>query len=834
MKEVILSQGWRLLQTEPQEKLDLSRIKKSDGWMEIASMPAQVQDVLLAHKKIPEEFLVGWCQDVNWMTEYDWVYALNFSREESYKDCRCRMIFKGLDTYADVYLNGKQIVKHTNFYLPDEADVTELLEDENEVFIHFHRLCDILEKKEFPKEWEGQIQRVKVVRKPVHDFDPQNDWGAEYQGAVPYFQALGVYRDILLEYSQANEITKMDVRAYADVNLDGFIDLKLQGICDTEKIRVKYTLTDQNGEKKISGLLEPEISFGAWKAEEQIFVREPRLWYPHGYGRPDLYNLKIELLLHGTETAASKSKRIGFKHVEVLSPLEFVINGKRVRIWGGSLDPLQGWTHCFIRERAERMYDMVLNGHFNTLRIWGEGIPYPDEFYDMADEKGLLIWQEFFMGYGPVPDTPEYVEEYKKEARVLIQRLKHHASLLMWCGGNETIMGAEVNFQTPYGKKVLLDVFPRLVNELDPGRYYHPSSPYYGEWSDDPRAGDLHTLDRVTQYPYAMYPNFVTEHCVTAPPALYSLKKIIKGEIFPENYTSLVKNDTELIMPRNWIERSSVGSLGQRKSGPYWEFYDADNAEDMVYKFGGAAGQELRRYGEMVRRGSAEPADPSFRSKGYVTCKLLDTWPKIYCSTIDFFLEGYIPYYTIARLFSPVLASFQKDDNFRLWIVNDSGETFRGKVTYGAYNLLKAQYYVYETCRVEVEHCGAVIAADYAKYHFIPMECVLFARVEDETGKFVYQSVDYIDVERQLKFPDALIQAEIEGDELILSADRFVRCVEILGATDGDDLGWLFSDNYFDLMPGEVRRIRILARDHGEISIKGHYCKTKTTIVYNR
>ncbi len=833
MKEKKLSLGWRLLQIPPQEHLDIEQIKKEEQWMEIPQMPAQVQDVLLFHKKIPKEFLVGWCQEVNWITEYDWVYSLKFSADENDRKWKSRLIFKGLDTYADVYLNGKCIVQHTNFYLPAEAEVTDLLEEDNELFLHFHRVNDILEAKDFPKEWEGQIQRMKVIRKPVHDFDPHNKWGAEYQGAVPYFQAVGVYRDIILEYYGENEITEMDVNAYADVELNGMVELKLNGICGRNGLSIKYTITDAEGRITKSELLTPQILSNVWKTRYEISIPSPQLWYPHGYGKPYLYHLKVELLLDG-KTVSSRQKNIGFKHVEVLSPLEFVINRKRIRIWGGSLDPLQGWTHCFIPERAERMYEMVLNGHFNTLRIWGEGIPYPDEFYDMADEKGLLIWQEFFMGYGPVPDTPEYVEEYKKEAIVLIKRLKHHACLLMWCGGNETIMGAEVNFQIPYGKKVLLDVFPKIVNELDPGRYYHPSSPYYGEWSDDPRFGDLHTLDRVTKYPYAKYPNFVTEHCVTAPPALHSLKKIIKGEFFPEGYTSLVKNDTELVMPRNWIERSSVGSLGQRKSGPYWEFYDADNAEDMVYKFGGAAGKELRNYGEMVRRGSREPSDPSKRSKGYVTCKLLDTWPKIYCSTIDFFLEGYIPYYTVARLFSPVMASFQKDDNFRLWIVNDSGDTFRGKVTYGAYNLITEKYYIYETCTVEVEHCDAVIAADYAKYHFIPMECVLFARIEDEKGAFVYQSVDYIDVERQLKFPDVKIQAKIEGEELVLSADRFVRCVEILGKTEEDDLGWLFSDNYFDLMPNETRRIRILEKDHGELSIKGHYCKQKTIIYYNK
>ncbi len=236
----------------------------------------------------------------------------------------------------------------------------------------------------------------------------------------------------------------------------------------------------------------------------------------------------------------------------------------------------------------------------------------------------------------------------------------------------------------------------------------------------------------------------------------------------------------------------------------------------------------------MVRRGNKHETDPSHRSKGYVTCKLLDTWPKIYCSTIDFFLEGYIPYYTILRGFSPVMASFQKDDNLRLWIVNDSGETFQGSVTFGAYDLIKETYYKQDFCEVKIEHCDAKVIFDYAEYHFVPMECVVYARIEDKDGNLVYQAVDYLDVERQLKFPDVKLNVTIEGDELVISGNRFVRCVEILGVTDGDDLGWLFSDNYFDLMPEETRRVRILSRDHGGISVKGHYCKEATIVNYRK
>lgn len=834
MTENVLGEGWSLLQIEPCGSLDLDRIRRSGNWLPIGKMPAQVQDVLLEHGKIPKDFLTGWCEEVNWMAEYDWVYRVVFVRDRKYSDCFAKIVFQGLDTFADVYLNGRLIMRHENFYLPGEAVADGLLEDENELVIHFHRVGDILEAKPFPEEWKGNIPAVKRVRKPVHDFDPHNKWGAEYQGAVPYFQAVGVYRDIIVEYYGKNEITDCGVRAFADADFDGCVHLELQGICDAKEIAVVYKIVDQDGVPAAEGKIFPQTEGGKWRLEQQIAVDKPNLWYPIGYGTPYLYRLHISLEADGTPVSA-RIKKIGFKHVETLSPLEFIINGKRTRIWGGSLDPLQGWTHCFLRERAERMFALVENGHYNTLRIWGEGIPLPDEFYDMADEKGFLIWQEFFMGYGPVPETPEYIEAYQKEAVTLIKRLRHHASLLMWCGGNETIMGAEVNFQTPYGKKVLLDLFPALVNRLDPGRYYHPTSPYFGEWSDDPRVGDVHTLDRIIWYPYRNYPNFVTEHCVTAPPALHSLRKIVRGELFPDGYTGLVKNDTELIMPKNWIERSSVGSLGQRKSGPYWEFYDADTMEDMIYRFGAAAGKELRRYCEMVRRGSKYETDPAHRSKGYVTCKLLDTWPKIYCSTIDFFLEGYIPYYTILRGFSPVMASFQKDDNLRLWIVNDSGDTFRGRVTFGAYDLIRETYYKQDSREVTIEHCDAKVLFDYAQYHFVPMECVLYARIEDEEGSLVYQAVDYLDVERQLKFPDVKLSVTVEGDELAISGDRFVRCVEILGVTEeGDDLGWLFSDNYFDLMPGETRRVRILARDHGVIRVKGHYCKEAAVVNYRK
>lgn len=264
MIENILKEGWELLQVEPCISLDLTQIRKSENWLPIKSMPAQVQDVLLEHKKIPEDFLVGWCEKVNWMTEYDWVYRTNFVRPGQYSDRSARIVFKGLDTFADVYLNGQLLIRHENFYLPDEACVDGLLEDKNELVIHFHRISDILDAKPYPDSWKGNISDVKRLRKPVHDFDPHNKWGAEYQGAVPYFQALGVYRDIAVEYYGKNEIMEYDVKSYADVNFDGYVDVELQGICDTDKIMVVCRITDQIGTVVAEERVVPKVSGRKW------------------------------------------------------------------------------------------------------------------------------------------------------------------------------------------------------------------------------------------------------------------------------------------------------------------------------------------------------------------------------------------------------------------------------------------------------------------------------------------------------------------------------------------------------------------------------------------
>ena len=479
---------------------------------------------------------------------------------------------------------------------------------------------------------------------------------------------------------------------------------------------------------------------------------------------------------------------IGFKEVATSGNLDFVINGKTVRLWGGSMDPCQGLTHCWREDRVQRMLDMVENANMNTLRVWGEGIPCDDRFYEACDRRGILVWQEFFMGYGNYPDSLEFRNKFRAEAEYLIRRIRHHASLLMWCGGNESRMGSEDQKTNHpfYGEKMQAEDFPELLARLDPRRYYHESSPSGagGRWANDPLVGDYHTYDCIWQYPGSEYPNFISEDIRTAPPVMHSLKKFVRQENFwPAGYTGKLTSRDKFPLPDSWMERVCIGASMHLKTGPIWEYYDADTPEEMLYRFGAAYGQELRDSMERIRMGSKEGGlYRTQRSKGHFSCKLNDTWPKIYCAVIDYFQEGYIPYYTTKRAQEPVLVCFDiRRETINLWLVNDSAQDVRGTVTFKLFSLPENRFVREQVLEASMpQGCSDILLnLDFLKY--FRKYHLLYACFKNEAGEVVNFAIDFVDIERHITFPDARLDVRTEGNTLLITTDSFARCVEITG-----------------------------------------------------
>jgi hypothetical protein len=836
MKEtVLLNQRWELKQVEQAENIDPSVFNGKDDWLSVFTFPAQVHDVLYSHKKIPEEYLVGWCESITWIDDCDWVYRCIFKAEPGRK---ALLVFYGLDTAADIYLNGTLIGCHDDFYISQTIDVSSKLKPENTLLLHFHNVKGLLAKEDLDPNWKGQMLKCKIIRKPVHDFIPESPGpGSEYQGAYPWFTPIGIYRDVALVYPDDAEIKESNFCPLVNKDDTGQISFDVSGTGTAKELEIRLKAADEDGREYTETLPCTDVGGGEFRASCTMRIDKPKLWWPRGMGSQSLYRISVELYQRGGELLDRQDKQIGFKRVESPSPLEFIINGKRVRLFGGSMDPLYGYTHCYLPDKYQRLFALVENANMNTLRIWGEGIPQPDVFYEEADRRGILIWQEFFLGHGAFPDSGEYKAKLLAEARELILRLRHHVSLIIWCGGNESLMGAEHEGKRMSGNSILLEDFPGLLAELDPGRYYHPSSPSGGAWANDPREGDYHTYNRVIEYPYGDYPNFTSECIRTAPPVMHSLQRFIKGDLWPAGYDGKFGYEDTFPFPDNWAIRTNHQVRGEIKTGSYYEFYDADNAEQMIYRFVAGYGKDLRREIEHIRMGSPDGNVPqSKRSKGFLSCKLLDTWPKIYCAVIDFFQEAFIPYYTTLRGMEPLLLCFDRKDSIRLWLCNDSGGDFTGSVKLGLYNLDKEEYIVSETIPVLMSQGESGIIRDLADVkYFFPKETALCAQLFDEGGNLISDAVDYVAEERRLKFPDAVLNVEVRDRVLYVTSDRFARCVEILGKKDSDPFGWLFSDNYFDLLPGVTKKV--LVRDgplYGKITLKPHYSKRSVAIDYRR
>ena len=815
-----LKEGWELLKITPAARLSLEQLDGAENeWIRAKRFPAMVQDILLDNGMLPEEILVGWCEQATWVDDYDWVYRCRFEKEKTSSKVRIR--FGGLDTLADIYLNGTLIGTNEDFYLPQTIDVTDTLEQTNTLVIHFHNTKDYLAAQDFPKEWENTVYRRKLMRKHFHDFPQGQTWGAAYQGAIPYFAPIGVYQRIEVEYADPEELTEDWIRPWITRPYDtGHVDMTVEGTGDG---LLQVAIYDGEGQP----VAHDEVQvFGPFREELRLSVDAPLLWWPIGFGDPDLYQVEIKLRKNG-EVKDKICRNIGFREVVTQGKMDFEINGHLVRLYGGSMDPLQGYSHVFDPRRCDRVYTMIENAHMNCLRIWGEGIPYDDYLYDKADREGILIWQEFYMGNGAYPDTDHYRELCREEAVVLVKRLRYRPSLLMWCGGNETIMGSEYieKYGTVYGAKIPLEDFPAIVDRYDPGRFYHPSSPYGGEWTNDPREGDFHVYEGIWVYPYSDYPNFISEDIKCAPPVMHSMKRFIKGDLWPEGFTGQFTNDDEFPYPMNWMERTNVGAEGHVKTGRYWEYYDGKNAYEHVYRFAAAAGQAMRRCAEKVRQGSpAGVADPHERIKGHVCCKLLDTWPKIYCAVIDFFQEGFYNYYNVTYAQRPVALSFQQTpDGIHLWLANDTPQRTKGELKFGLFDIKTNEFTLTDTCQVSMDAENSGIVLPLEKYTFFPRCMILYAEYTDPDYPVHDICIDYTDVERHYHFPKAKLDVHMEGDEIVITTDCFARNVEILAEKDGNEFGWLFSENYFDMIPGMEKRVRVVAGGSGNIHVKPHY-----------
>lgn len=681
MGEIKLEQGWQLRMFDCGEAQSWDELKaafvpsmeNAGKLYEIKRFPAQVHDVLLSWGVIDHPNIRGKNTDL-WIDDQDWGYCCHFPAKEGH--CS-RLLLEGVDTFADVWLNGCLIGSCANAFLEYDFDVTEQIRSENTLIVYFHSAKRMVEQIELPEKYEGKVPAISAARIFRSGFH-------EYCGPIPSLIRCGLYGDVLCRQSAGAFLTDVSVDVRLGERLDqGTVEIQAEFAGNLRDAQWQAVLKDPQQREvcRRSETVQGPMS------GMTLSVEAPRLWWPRSHGEAALYTL--ELTCGGSEQKITK--RIGFRRIEQNGELDFQINGRPVKLWGVNLVHPDTLSNCYDAERMERLLDLACLADCNTLRIWGESEKYPEAFYEECDRRGFLLWQDFYLCCSMYSEEPDFLEACRQEAGQMVKRLKSHPSILLWCGGNELYLARDYGYPGEYcfGEKCVKEVFPAVCAQADRERYYHESSPCGGGWANDPSAGDTHGYTHLWFVPGRKFPVFLSENCrVSTPPLITMRKMMTPEELWPENCKVQVTRRNRLEWPESWNEHTTNECW--KKLGPVEHYPEARNAEELIYRIGAAHAEYIHEQVCRFRRGYAGGNGKGVRkTKGHLLWKFNNNSNIISYGVVDYFLEPGQAYYALKRSYSPFLVSCELEDRGYLWVTNDTAQPVEGSLEVTLFHLQK-------------------------------------------------------------------------------------------------------------------------------------------------
>jgi beta-mannosidase len=452
-----------------------------------AVVPGCVHTDLIREKKIPDPFWGANEADVQWIEERDWEYKTSFSAPpELLAEETVELVADGLDTVATVTLNGKEIARTENMFIGWRWSVKPLLRaGKNELVIRFDSAMKYIRShraEHAPREINDPVGGCTRIRKQQCQFGW--DWG-------PRFVTAGIWRDLRLEAWSRNRLD--GIRVSQTHAADGSVTIALA----PELIR-----------RDAGALCRWKLALGAVTVAAgegtQILVKNPQLWWPNGQGSQTLYRLEVSVATAGGDVIGHWQKRIGLRTIaldrhkdEWGESFQFLVNGRAIFAKGANWIPAHSFVAALGREDYARDLQSAAAANMNMVRVWGGGIYESEDFYDLCDELGLLVWQDFMFGCTMYPGDDDFVASVEAEAAFQIKRLRHRASLALWCGNNEVwAIGVHDYVKPEFATlraaydRVFHEALPPVVEKNDGSTPYWPASPWRGDIAADHPAGE--------------------------------------------------------------------------------------------------------------------------------------------------------------------------------------------------------------------------------------------------------------------------------------------------------------------------------------------------------
>ncbi|MFG1945960.1 glycoside hydrolase family 2 protein [Nonomuraea sp. NPDC048826] len=629
-----------------------------DGWVlsaesgdVAATVPGCVHTDLLAAGLIDDPYLDDNENRLGWIGRTAWTYTTAFSWTGDEHE-RTDLVCAGLDTVAEITLNGVRVAATANQHRSYRFPVRHLLrEGGNTLTVTFASALEYAEERRAvlgfrPGAYEAPYA---FVRKMACNFGW--DWG-------PALVTAGIWRPIGLESWSGARLA--EVRPLATVAGDGSgrVDVHVRVERATEE---PLTLAAE-----VAGVAaEVRLAAGQRDAVVPLAVPGPRLWWPRGYGEQHRYELTVRL------GDSSWTGKIGFRTVSLeREAFRLSVNGTPVFVRGVNWIPDDCFPTRVTRDRLAERFGQAAGAGVNLLRVWGGGLYESDDFYDLADELGLLVWQDFPFACAAYPEEEPFRSEVAAEAREQVTRLAPHPSLVLWCGNNENLEGyADWGWQDKlehrsWGGGFYHELLPSIVAELDPTRPYIPGSPFSADPAApplDPSSGTVHIWDvwnREDYRHYATYtPRFVAEFGFQGPPAYATLRRAVSGDLAAD--APLVLHHQKAIDGNGKLLRGLGDHLPAPSTFDDWHYLTQLNQARAI-AFGVERFRSLAPY-----------------CMGTIVWQLNDCWPVTSWAAVDGDGRRKPLWYALRRLYADRLLTVQDS---AVAVVNDSPAAWRGSL----------------------------------------------------------------------------------------------------------------------------------------------------------
>ncbi len=776
------------------------------------TIPGSVYSFLLDSGEMEDPFYRMNELDALKLMEEDFIFERTFSYDmEAGQGAEKKLLFEGIDTIGEVYLNGVKVGESNNFFRSWEMDVTGQIREENTLTVkiaspvHYIREAD---KKRHVGGSTDAMRGFSHMRKPHCMFGW--DWG-------PRLPDAGIWKSVWLLTENSSRLTDIKI-------LQNHEDGVAVTVCaeQTGESRVKISLTSPDGK---NFELENRVPFR---------VEEPRLWWPNGLGEQPLYQVEISLE-EGGIIVDTVTKRIGLRTMEIERKADewgesfaHKVNGVTFFGMGADYIPEDNIFSRITPERTRKLLEQCQAAHFNVIRVWGGGYYPSDDFYDACDELGFVVWQDMMFACANYPLSYEFEENITEEIRQNVRRIRHHASLGLWCGNNEMetfqIEGEYESNNLTRAEYIRMfeHIIPHILREEDPVTFYWPASPSSGGSFEDPGSPDRGDVHYWSVWhggvPFTEYRKFFFRYVSEFGFQSFPEMKTVESFTLPED-----RNIFSRVMEMHQRNGGANGNILRYLSKNY--LYPT-SFEKLLY-----ASQLLQA--EAIRYGVEHWRRNRGRCMGTVYWQLNDIWPVASWASIDYYGRWKALHYYAKRFFAPVMVSCEEicetttrasvvqepEDNIstvQLAVQNETKADFAGKLHWF---LADADSNKLDegSCEIQVDSFSALWKEkmDYSDTDILENH---FSYYLEQDGEIISEGSVLFTAPKHYHFKNPKLSCRKDGDRLIIHAESYAKSVYI----SSPDADMILSDNYFDMEKGE-KEIRILEGDAQVIELTSVY-----------